>query len=122
MGAMEYDDSEGPVTSDDGWGCSSRSNESSHDCDSMTCMGREDSEAIPGGDTELSRDVGESAADDSRLEWKLNDWVLLPSYTFGLSLPVGPFPRGGRLDGGRLRAWRRQEFSSSSSDTLCSKA
>ena len=41
---------------------------------------------------------------------------------FGLSLPVGPLPRGRRLAGGRLRAARRALFSSSSSATLDSRA
>ena len=40
----------------------------------------------------------------------------------GLSLPVGPLPRGGRLAGGRLSAARRALFSSSSSATLFSRA
>ena len=40
----------------------------------------------------------------------------------GLSLPVGPLPRGGRLAGGRLRAARSALFSSSSSVTLFSRA
>jgi hypothetical protein len=48
--------------------------------------------------------------------------LLLLVASLGLSLPVGPFPRGGRLAGGRLRATRRQPFSSSSSATLCSNA
>ena len=41
---------------------------------------------------------------------------------FGLSFPVGPLPKAGRLEGGRLRAWRYCSFSSSSSATLASKA
>jgi len=41
---------------------------------------------------------------------------------FGLSFPVGPLPKGDRLEGGRLSAWRYCPFSSSSSATLCSKA
>lgn len=40
----------------------------------------------------------------------------------GLSLPVGPLPRGGRLARGRLSAARRVLFSSSSSETRCSRA
>ena len=40
----------------------------------------------------------------------------------GLSFPVGPFPRGGRLAGGRLSAARRALFSSSSSVTRFSSA
>lgn len=39
-----------------------------------------------------------------------------------LPLPVGPVPRGGRSEGGRLRAWRRREFSSSKTCTRDSKA
>jgi len=41
---------------------------------------------------------------------------------FGLALPVGPLPNAGRVEGGRLSAWRNCSFSSSSSATLCSKA
>lgn len=41
---------------------------------------------------------------------------------FGLSLPVGPLPRGGLFAGGRLRAALRVLFSSSSSATLSSSA
>ena len=41
---------------------------------------------------------------------------------FGLSFPVGPLPKGGRLEGGRLRAWRYCSFSSSSSATRSSRA
>ena len=41
---------------------------------------------------------------------------------FGLSFPVGPLPKAGRLEGGRLRAWRYCSFSSSSSATRCSRA
>lgn len=44
------------------------------------------------------------------------------SSDLGLSLPVGPLPRGARLAGGRLRAARRQLFSSSSSLTRISRA
>ena len=43
-------------------------------------------------------------------------------YGLGLSLPVGPLPRTGRLAGGRLRAARRVLFSSSNSETRCSRA
>ena len=43
-------------------------------------------------------------------------------YGFGLSLPVGPLPSGGRLAGGRLSAARSVLFSSSSSATLFSRA
>lgn len=45
--------------------------------------------------------------------------LLLP---FGLSLPVGPLPRSGRLAGGRLSAARSVLFSSSSSEQRCSRA
>ena len=41
---------------------------------------------------------------------------------FGLSFPVGPLPKAGRVEGGSLSAWRYCSFSSSSSATLCSKA
>lgn len=41
---------------------------------------------------------------------------------FGLSLPVGPFPRGGLFAGGRFKAARRLAFSSSNSETRCSRA
>jgi hypothetical protein len=61
------------------------------------------------GDTEPVRiDEGESADDDSRLERR--GWLppaVEDSEFFGLSLPVGPLPRGGRLAGGRFRAARR---------------
>ena len=40
----------------------------------------------------------------------------------GLSLPVGPLPRGGLLAGGRLRAALSVLFSSSSSATRSSRA
>jgi hypothetical protein len=73
------------------------------------------------GDREFALvDGGESAEDVSRLDW-WRDWEG-SSEGFGLSFPVGPFPRGGRLAGGRFSACRRQVFSSSSSDTLCSRA
>ena len=70
--------------------------------------GREDIEAAIGvGDCELGREVGERSADDSRLGWGLKDCRLLVSNILGLSFPVGPLPKGGLLDGGRLRAFRR---------------
>ena len=72
------------------------------------------------GDCELGRDVGERSADDSRLG--LKDCRLLVSNVLGLSFPVGPLPKGDLLDGGRLRACRRQSFSASSSETLSSNA
>jgi hypothetical protein len=40
----------------------------------------------------------------------------------GLSLPVGPLPRGALFAGGRFKAARRLPFSSSSSATRCSRA
>jgi hypothetical protein len=74
-----------------------------------------------GGDKELALvEGGESTEDESRLEcW----WERVPSsMLLGLSFPVGPFPRGARFAGGKLSACRRQAFSSSSSETLSSKA
>jgi hypothetical protein len=71
------------------------------------------------GDKEFARVDGESM-DESRLHC---GWERAPrSKFFGLSLPVGPFPRGGRLAGGKFSSCRKQAFSSSSSETLCSKA
>lgn len=74
-------------------------------------------EAMAEGDSELVRvDAGEST-DDSRLEFRViacdNDdkeaGTATPpaSKLLGLSLPVGPLPRGGRLDGGRWRTCRK---------------
>ena len=75
---------------------------------------------MEGGDCEVGRDIGERSADDSRLG--LKDCRLLVSNGLGLSFPVGPLPKGGLFDGGRLRACRRQSFSASSSDILSSNA
>mgnify|MGYP007051633776 CR=1 FL=1 len=48
--------------------------------------------------------VGESAKrDDPRLE-VMGETLGRGSKGLGLSLPVGPFPSGGRLAGGKLRA------------------
>lgn len=44
------------------------------------------------------------------------------AYGFGLSLPVGPFPRAGLFAGGKLRAARSALFSSSNSATRLSSA
>ena len=89
----------------------------------MTVAGRDDIEAaMEVGDCEQGRDVGEKSADDSRLGWGLKDCRLLVSNVLGLSFPVGPLPKGGLFDGGRLRACRRQSFSASSSETLSSNA
>ena len=90
---------------------------------SITTAGHEDIEAaMEVGDCELGRDVGERSTEDSRLGWGLKDCRLLVSNVRGLSFPVGPLPKGGLLDGGRLRACRRVWFSVSSSDTLSSNA
>jgi hypothetical protein len=71
-------------------------------------------------------DVGESTDDPARLTesraeaWDGREWG--PPGPFGLSLPVGPLPRGALLAGGRFKAARRLPFSSSSSATRCSRA
>jgi hypothetical protein len=88
---------------------------------SRTCTGREGIGAVRAeGDNEPVRvEVGESGEEESRLERRDWEW---PSKDFGLSFPVGPLPRAGRFAGGKLRACRKQVFSSSSSETLCSRA
>ena len=109
---------EGPGTSD---GCSFIIMGCSQEALSRTWTGREGIGAVSAeGDRELVRvDEGESGDEESRLECRLCEW---PSKDFGLSFPVGPLPRAGLFAGGKLRACRRQVFSSSSSETLCSKA
>jgi hypothetical protein len=83
------------------------------------------------GDSGLRRDVGSLAetvvVNDGRAVLVLGvEFVELGGREeyggFGLSFPVGPLPNAGRLEGGRLRAWRYCSFSSSSSATRCSKA
>ena len=63
---------------------------------------------------------GESGEEESRPRWssELDE----ASNVLGLSFPVGPFPRGGRLEGGRLRACLNMAFSSSSSAFRSSSA
>lgn len=60
--------------------------------------------------------------DDGCLLWSISTMSAVTEEDLGLSLPVGPLPRGGRLAGGRLSAARKELFSSSSSATRCSKA
>jgi hypothetical protein len=71
-------------------------------------------------------DVGESAEDPARLtESSPEDWDGRgggADDVLGLSLPVGPLPRAGLFAGGRFKAARRFAFSSSSSETRCSRA
>jgi hypothetical protein len=96
----------------------------SHDSLSITCIGREDDDAIADGERELVRVDEESAIDDSepRLENKSKRLGMLPSNDLGLSLPVGPLPKGGRSSGGHPTIFLRRAFSTSSSETLCSRA
>ena len=71
-------------------------------------------------------DVGESAEDPARLTASSGEaWDGREGGAeggLGLSLPVGPFPRGALFAGGRFKAARRFAFSSSSSATRCSRA
>ena len=79
---------------------------------------------IPGvivdGEREWVRVEEDSRAGDkeSRVEKKSTEG----SKGFGLSLPVGPLPRGGRSSGGHPTIFLRRAFSSSSSSTRCSRA
>src|SRR5262245_47923092 len=83
---------------------------------------------IVAGDREFVLvEEGEAASEDSRLVELIVCAYAGPSKEplskdFGLSLPVGPLPSAGRFAGGKLRAARKQLFSSSSSETLCSSA
>ena len=69
---------------------------------SITCTVRGAVLIEPGmseGDREFARvEDGESTEDESRLVCCGRE---PPSKFFGLSLPVGPFPRGGRFAGGK---------------------
>jgi hypothetical protein len=71
-------------------------------------------------------DVGESAEEPPRLtESRAPAWdgrEAGADVALGLSLPVGPLPRGGLFAGGRFKAARRLAFSSSNSATRCSRA
>jgi len=60
-------------------------------------------------------------ADDPLLGEVVRHWGLSTSWN-SRSMPVGPLPRGSRFDGGKLRAWRKSLFSSSSLSTRSSKA
>lgn len=80
------------------------------------------------GERDCARvEVGESADDPARLtasraaDWEGRAWAA-EELGLGLSLPVGPLPRGALFAGGRFRAARRLPFSSSSSATRCSRA
>lgn len=90
----------------------------------MTCIGRDDVLAMADGDRELVRVDEESAADDSESppENRSRRLGMLASNDLGLSLPVGPLPKGGRSSGGHPTIFLRRAFSTSSSETLCSKA
>lgn len=86
----------------------------------MTCIAREEV-VIAEGETELVRVDAESADSESWLEKKSIGCISLPSKDLGLSFPVGPLPNGGRSSGGQPTIFLRRAFSSSSSDTLCSR-
>jgi len=81
----------------------------------LTTDGESDSERPGEGDA--------PTGEDSRLFEDI-DWATMgvDSRDFGLSLPVGPFPRDGRLAAGKLSAALKQLFSSSNSDTRNSRA
>jgi hypothetical protein len=59
---------------------------------------------ITDGDREFAlEDVGESAEDESRLDWSGCEVEEEGSKFLGLSFPVGPLPRTGLFAGGMLR-------------------
>jgi len=74
-------------------------------------------------DSERSGEGDAPTGEDSRLFEDVECAAMgVDSRDFGLSFPVGPFPRDGRLAAGKLSAALKQLFSSSSSDTRNSKA
>lgn len=79
--------------------------ESSQSLGSITVMGWplwDIETVISVGDADVSREGGDSTAEDSRLD--ANGIV---SCVLALSFPVGPFPSGSRCEGGICSASRR---------------
>lgn len=92
----------------------------SHVSESITRSPREEL-ATTEGESELAR--GDESDSDSWLEKKSIAYEPSPlSVIVGLSLPVGPRPKGGRSSGGHPTIFRSLVFSSWSSATLCSRA
>jgi hypothetical protein len=91
----------------------------------MACIWRDGPVAVTSeGESELVRGGEESATSVSE-SWPLEKksvWAPSLSNILGLSLPVGPLPKGGRVSGGQPTIFLRRAFSVSSSDTLCSRA
>lgn len=88
---------------------SSKSIASSQDPLSMTGVERAGTGTVRAeGDKELVLEEGESSLDDPPPDCiRIALDAMSASNCLGLSFPVGPFPRGALVDGGRLNACRR---------------